>query len=53
MCISTPMEFLTLILLKRNTPLLMFLKETSDFSVKILLLKMWYNLRFFLNTSHI
>ena len=36
MCISTPAEFLPLILFKRSTPLLMFLKENiRDFSMKI------------------
>ena len=36
MCISAPMEFLILILFKRNTPLLKFLKgNIRDFSIKI------------------
>ena len=35
MCISTPVEFLTLILFKMNTPLLRFLKgNIRDFSMK-------------------
>ena len=54
MCISALSKFLILTLLNRNTPLLVFLKDTSEIlSVRNLVTEVQYNLKFFLNILHI